>query len=1305
MRDNAIPIDADAGNPAAILSLVDRTRSLLRSSWVVTGVGITVGVLFSAVLAVTVSDFVMAWSPAFRLICLLLVVVPTVWVFVIGAVSPLLRNLSSAIVARRIEREMPGIHNRIVSCVDLATGNAAAQSPAFHRRLITEALGRIRNFQPRDTLDRPCLKRSAIFAVAAILVFAVAFLIAPGRLPNALARIVKPFADIPPVTSVSYHVLVGGQESPGDYDTLRGSDLDFNVIVTKGEVDRPGGNDPLRLEIFTVDEKGEEKKLSFSFPAVEGDSTSYRLTGLQHTLSYRVYGGGTWSKQYRVNMLDRPEIVGLQTVVRYPPYIPAAPVVGAPNVPHVTGPRRSIAEVVVDVEGDAVEGQIQMLQLRRRGTERLWFNDSPPDGALRLERDSIWQWDETMTNRRLHGATPAEGPHGHGFDNAKSGFEVHRGDTLFAAVFLVPWRLPETIMIEWYDGESWEHRAYWGADSIPRGQPDTASRRFMGALPSPAELTRLEVAAELVGLEDKRLTGVRFTVLGGLARPSVIGMPVADLVARHAGQRIEFYDTAGTALEALPENQHGSVSVYIPSDTGQDNYQFNEAGVVRQHLRSYGKDYKPGVWTFVETAADHPPPEGTEIPPEPPAGCLWGATGSLPADPELDRELVATGSFPLVPLSGNDERSQWRGTFPLLRNGYYRLELRNRLNHSNQRTQEGKITTLLDNPPQISVDQPGIDLVVSAPVDVAIHFSAYDDFGVDKIILQLQKDENAPFDSRVVKTYDTTQRSASGAVILNLVGENAAIGDTLRFRLEVRDRKAQSAVSPVHVIRIVADEAEAADQVFAVYEKETDTFHDKLETLLDEQQTIHETVVELADKEKAEPPGNAEVQEPELRQKLTELANREDRNVELGKTLAEELKKLTEQTPEIDFLPPEIARQQEIVQQAFGEMAVDPMAELSALLREPEAKIEDIERQSEQVRENLDAVMDRMETLAKAQTDSRDDLEDALAELREDLMSQDADAAARELEDLKEFMDELAHDLEILKGVQEELIADNEKDLSDRLRDSLAEDQAELEKEIEEKIEDVQELLDPLRDEPLFPDRPYNPEQEEYLVPPAENDTPATTDAARDKKDQDEPEDDEELEPEIFLPALGGPTPKLDPRFEDDVRDVLEKAQDSDPEKNKMRSRQFEKVQELDMAQKAVESDQQSVAEMIDALGEEADSPEAMQQLADVLNSENLEQAKGMLQRLPQGDNRRPPKPGAMGDPLAQLPEPIEGERMADILTGLVSLDLKARTVIMKMQPRQREQMLQGLREEGPEGYRSFIRDYFQRLTRVQAGQ
>ena len=53
----------------------------------------------------------------------------------------------------------------------------------------------------------------------------------------------------------------------------------------------------------------------------------------------------------------------------------------------------------------------------------------------------------------------------------------------------------------------------------------------------------------------------------------------------------------------------------------------------------------------------------------------------------------------------------------------------------------------------------------------------------------------------------------------------------------------------------------------------------------------------------------------------------------------------------------------------------------------------------------------------------------------------------------------------------------------------------------------------------------------------------------------------------------------------------------------------------------------------------------------------------------------------------------------------LHELDPATRTVILKMQPRVREEILQGMREQGPEGYRPFIREYFQRLTEVGEGK
>ena len=100
---------------------------------------------------------------------------------------------------------------------------------------------------------------------------------------------------------------------------------------------------------------------------------------------------------------------------------------------------------------------------------------------------------------------------------------VNSGETLLTYVFLDPANPPREIMLQWFDGASWDHRAYWGgnlfggANLIPWGTDGTASRRPMGALPTAGQWVRLEVPANLVGLEGRTITGMNFILYDGQA--------------------------------------------------------------------------------------------------------------------------------------------------------------------------------------------------------------------------------------------------------------------------------------------------------------------------------------------------------------------------------------------------------------------------------------------------------------------------------------------------------------------------------------------------------------------------------------------------------------------------------------------------------------------------------------------------------------------------------------------------------------------------------------------------------------------
>ena len=186
--------------------LIARTRRLLRSTWTLTGMGLTLGLGLSLLVGVSLTDLAMPLRPWLRLIGLLLIVIPSVWAFVVGVLRPLLRRMSSRYVARRIEGQLPGIHNRLVSCVDLDSSTPGKWSAAFFRRLIGEAIARIKNFRPWSVVDKPALRRSGMFALLGITVFATALGVFSDRLPTALARIFSPFADIPPATGVLFDV-------------------------------------------------------------------------------------------------------------------------------------------------------------------------------------------------------------------------------------------------------------------------------------------------------------------------------------------------------------------------------------------------------------------------------------------------------------------------------------------------------------------------------------------------------------------------------------------------------------------------------------------------------------------------------------------------------------------------------------------------------------------------------------------------------------------------------------------------------------------------------------------------------------------------------------------------------------------------------------------------------------------------------------------------------------------------------------------------------------------------------------------
>lgn len=150
-----------------------------------------------------------------------------------------------------------------------------------------------------------------------------------------------------------------------------------------------------------------------------------------------------------------------------------------------------------------------------------WCDDALPAGATAgADGGDSWTWVASPTpqsGQRVHESAAAEGAHQHFFSGSSVALDLGTGDVLYAYVYLDPANPPTAIMLQWNSGNSWNHRAYWGANVLPYGADGTTSRRSMGPLPATGTWVQLKVPAAAVGLEGRTVTGMAFTLFGGRA--------------------------------------------------------------------------------------------------------------------------------------------------------------------------------------------------------------------------------------------------------------------------------------------------------------------------------------------------------------------------------------------------------------------------------------------------------------------------------------------------------------------------------------------------------------------------------------------------------------------------------------------------------------------------------------------------------------------------------------------------------------------------------------------------------------------
>lgn len=552
--------------------LIVAARRALRSGWVLAGASITLALFCATLTATALLDMAAPLGTALRASALGLILLPTAWGFAMGVARPLARRLPASSVARRIEAHVPGMNDRLVTSVELARNEAVrAQSPAFFARLLGEVRERIRGFRPATLRDARRLRRAGAIGMMSVAVLAASWLTFADRLPTAMARIFRPFADIPPATGVAFAV------TPGDAHRIEGEPVRFEAEVTQGDPDL------LRLQVFTAD--GEY----WHDLARAGDSRwGITLEGMSQSLWYRVHGGGTWSRLHRIEMIPRPLIAGLRAERIDPGYLGATP--HPQEGLAVKGVAGSTVTLEVEARGEVVAAEVELLEPTTRDVprpeserrERAWFQERYPEGVI---PDGTWHWDFRLLGRPAHTDLARDGHHWHRFTGDPHGLYVAKDDTLFAYAYVYPGEEPLALLIAWHDDESWEHRAYWGGNQIGGGKEGTPGRQRMGPVPEAGQWVRLEVPAEAVGLAGKALRGISFEAFNGRVDWHRVGVLPPRTVTVEEQLLVKKYplspasEGGATWTGRFPLDRDGSYRVVLRNSLDVTSAPMREAGL------------------------------------------------------------------------------------------------------------------------------------------------------------------------------------------------------------------------------------------------------------------------------------------------------------------------------------------------------------------------------------------------------------------------------------------------------------------------------------------------------------------------------------------------------------------------------------------------------------------------------------------------------------------------------------------------------------------------------------------------------
>lgn len=381
-----------AAQDSALLAPIESTlRRLIWRARTAIAIRGVLATLAAAALAVLISTVIAARWPVFEswqhyALSLLWVAAGAAGA-VVMLVRPLARSFTLAGIARVVEQRHPELHERISSTVELLHSEDSAEirgSAALIHALATEAAKDARSVQPRREIT---FRKARPFLIALAGTGAVigALCFFSGGMRKEFAKRLLPFLNLPNLYAEDLKITPGR-----DRVLAEGERLEVKVAVQRVKV---------RSAEFRVEQHdGGDEVIEMSRQA--DGSFAHTTPPLSESQRYRIRAGDAVSRYYKVTVVPRPAVAGVEVGYDYPDYLGRRDAPPTACSGRIRAPVGSVAAVRLRLNKPVVKAELLVNNARAELT-RL---DSASYGFVHeLSKPGTGAWQLTLTDR--HGYT------------------------------------------------------------------------------------------------------------------------------------------------------------------------------------------------------------------------------------------------------------------------------------------------------------------------------------------------------------------------------------------------------------------------------------------------------------------------------------------------------------------------------------------------------------------------------------------------------------------------------------------------------------------------------------------------------------------------------------------------------------------------------------------------------------------------------------------------------------------------------------------------------------------------------------